>query len=65
MCIRHETHRINVTSYHFLTFAFLPLLAAATTVGKFPENGNVVNIASLSGMCKTSQRGQFNYNSAK
>lgn len=62
---REETHRINTTSYHFLTFAFLPLLAAAKTIGGYAEPGNIVNIASLSGLCKTSQRGQFNYNSGK
>ena len=54
-----------MTSYHFATFAFLPLLAAAKTVGQYPEPGNVVNMASLSGMTRTSQRGQFNYNSSK
>jgi NAD(P)-dependent dehydrogenase (short-subunit alcohol dehydrogenase family) len=65
LIIRAETHAINTTSYHFLTFAFLPLLAAAKTVGNYEEPGNIVNIASLSGLCKTSQRGQFNYNSGK
>ncbi|TYJ56365.1 hypothetical protein B9479_002913 [Cryptococcus floricola] len=58
-------HRINTASYYFTTFAFLPLLDAAQKVGKFPEPGNVLNLSSVSGICKTSQRGQFSYNSNK
>ncbi|RSH79180.1 uncharacterized protein EHS24_001219 [Apiotrichum porosum] len=57
----YDTH---VTAVHFMTAAFLPLLAAATDHG-FPEPGNIVNIASLSGITRTSQRGQFNYNASK
>jgi NAD(P)-dependent dehydrogenase (short-subunit alcohol dehydrogenase family) len=34
-------------------------------VGGYPEPGNVINIASMSGVTTTSQRGQFNYNSGK
>ncbi|ORY27931.1 hypothetical protein BCR39DRAFT_536852 [Naematelia encephala] len=60
-----ETYRINTASYHFTTFALLPLLAAAKTVGNFPEPGNVVNLSSMSGITRTSQRGQFNYNASK
>lgn len=60
-----ETYRINTTSYYFTTFAFLPLLAAAKTVGGAPEPGNVLNISSMSGITKTSQRGQINYNASK
>ncbi|EKD05522.1 hypothetical protein A1Q2_00283 [Trichosporon asahii var. asahii CBS 8904] len=56
---------INVTSVHFTTFAFLPLLAAAREVGGAPEPGNVINIASISGITYTSQGGQFSYNSTK
>ena len=62
---RANTHRINTASYHFTTFAFLPFLCAAKSKGGFPEPGNVVNIASLSGITRTSQHGQFNYNSGK
>ena len=62
---RADTYQINCASYHFLSFAFLPLLAAAKTVGKFAEPGNIVNVASLSGITKTSQKGQFNYNASK
>ncbi|WVQ85687.1 hypothetical protein IAT38_007853 [Cryptococcus sp. DSM 104549] len=60
-----DAYRINTASYYFTTFAFLPLLAAATSVGKFGEPGNVVNLSSMSGITKTSQRGQFSYNSNK
>jgi NAD(P)-dependent dehydrogenase (short-subunit alcohol dehydrogenase family) len=60
-----ETYKINTASYHFTSFAFLPLLAAAKTVGGFPEPGNIINLSSMSGITKTSQRGQFNYNASK
>ncbi|WVQ66616.1 uncharacterized protein L199_004800 [Kwoniella botswanensis] len=60
-----DVWRINTASYHFTTFAFLPLLAAAKTLGGFPEPGNVVNLSSMSGITKTSQRGQFHYNCGK
>lgn len=62
---RGETYKINTASYHFTTFAFLPLLAAAKSVGNYPEPGNVINLSSMSGITKTSQRGQFNYNASK
>lgn len=62
---RLNTYKINTASYHFTTFAFLPLLAAAKTVGGSPEPGNIVNLSSMSGITKTSQRGQFNYNAGK
>ncbi|KAK8849386.1 hypothetical protein IAR55_004718 [Kwoniella newhampshirensis] len=61
----NDLYRINTASYHFTTFAFLPLLAAAKTVGNYPEPGNIVNISSMSGITKTSQKGQFNYNASK
>ncbi|WWC65526.1 uncharacterized protein I303_108144 [Kwoniella dejecticola CBS 10117] len=60
-----KVFRINTSSIHFTTFAFLPLLATAKTVGGYPEPGNVVNLASMSGITKTSQRGQFHYNCGK
>ncbi|ORY28964.1 hypothetical protein BCR39DRAFT_533360 [Naematelia encephala] len=60
-----EMHRINTAAPYFLTSALLPLLSAAQTVGNYPEPGNVVNVASLSGITRTSQRGQFSYNSSK
>ncbi|WWC93150.1 uncharacterized protein L201_008117 [Kwoniella dendrophila CBS 6074] len=60
-----DVWRINTASYHFTAFAFLPLLAAAKTIGKFSEPGNIVNLASMSGITKTSQRGQFHYNAGK
>ncbi|KAL7423818.1 hypothetical protein Q5752_001402 [Cryptotrichosporon argae] len=59
-----STYSINAASYYFTSWAFLPLLTAAKSHG-FPEPGNVVNIASMSGITQTSQRGQFNYNAAK
>jgi NAD(P)-dependent dehydrogenase (short-subunit alcohol dehydrogenase family) len=60
-----QTYQINCASYYFTSFAFLPLLAAAKTVGNYPEPGNIINIASVSGITYTSQRGQFNYNASK
>ncbi|WWC73384.1 uncharacterized protein I206_107351 [Kwoniella pini CBS 10737] len=60
-----DTFKNNVASYHFTTFAFLPLLAAAKTIGGFSEPGNIVNLSSMSGITKTSQHGQFNYNAGK
>lgn len=60
-----ECYKINTASYHFTSFAFLPLLAAAKSVGGYPEPGNIVNLSSMSGITKTSQRGQFNYNAGK
>lgn len=62
---RLDTYKINSASYHFTTFAFLPLLAAAKTVGGAAEPGNVINLSSMSGITNTSQRGQFNYNASK
>lgn len=59
-----DTYRINSASYFFTTMALLPLLDAARA-GGFPEPGNVINISSMSGITKTSQRGQFNYNASK
>ncbi|KAI5451823.1 hypothetical protein NCC49_001469 [Naganishia albida] len=60
-----QTYQINCASYYFTSFAFLPLLAAAKTVGNYPEPGNIINIGSVSGVTYTSQRGQFNYNASK
>lgn len=62
---RGETYKINTASYHFTTFAFLPLLSAAKSVGDYPEPGNIINLSSMSGITKTSQRGQFGYNASK
>lgn len=62
---RLDAYRINTASYYFTSFAFLPLLAAAKSVGNFSEPGNIINVASISGMTATSQGGQFSYNSSK
>lgn len=60
-----EAYQINCASYYFTTWAFIPLLAAAKTVGGADEPGNVLNIASISGLTVTSQRGQMSYNASK
>ncbi|WRT64110.1 uncharacterized protein IL334_001039 [Kwoniella shivajii] len=60
-----NAYQINTASYYFTSFAFLPLLAAAKTIGGFPEPGNILNLGSVSGMTKTSQKGQFSYNANK
>jgi NAD(P)-dependent dehydrogenase (short-subunit alcohol dehydrogenase family) len=62
---RLDTYKINTASYHFTAFAFLPLLCAAKSIGGAPEPGNIITIASMSGITLTSQRGQFNYNASK
>lgn len=62
---RLDCYQINTASYYFTSFAFLPLLAAAKTAGGSSEPGNIINISSMSGITKTSQRGQFSYNAGK
>lgn len=52
--VRLDMYRINVASYHFNTLAFLPFLAAAKTVGQFPEPGNVINVSSIGGISPSS-----------
>ncbi|WWC66349.1 uncharacterized protein I206_100250 [Kwoniella pini CBS 10737] len=60
-----NAYQINTASYYFTSFAFLPLLSAAKTVGGYPEPGNILNLGSVSGITKTSQKGQFSYNANK
>lgn len=62
---RTDLYKINTASYHFTTFAFLPLLSAAKSIGNYAEPGNVIILSSMSGITSTSQRGQFNYNASK
>jgi len=58
-----SSYQSLVPQVFFMTTAFLPLLAKATEV--HPEfSATVINIASISGMVKTSQH-HFAYNSAK
>ncbi|TXT06400.1 uncharacterized protein COLE_05731 [Cutaneotrichosporon oleaginosum] len=59
-----EVCSTHCASPYFTTAAFLPLLAAAKDHG-FAEPGNVIQIASLSGITRTSQRGQMPYNVSK
>jgi NAD(P)-dependent dehydrogenase (short-subunit alcohol dehydrogenase family) len=54
--------RFPPASYYFTSFALLPLLTKAKTLGNYPEAGSIINISSISGITKTSQRGQFSYN---
>lgn len=56
-------YAINTASIYFSTAAFLPLLVA--TRNYRGVSGNVVNTTSISGITKTSQKGQFSYNSNK
>lgn len=58
-----HTYQINTASYYFTAWAFLPLLSAAKA--DWGEPGNILNIASMSGITYTSQKGQFNYNAGK
>jgi NAD(P)-dependent dehydrogenase (short-subunit alcohol dehydrogenase family) len=59
-----QMYAINVASYYFVSAAFLSLLVAARSHG-FSEAGNIINVSSMSGITKTSQNGQFAYNSSK
>lgn len=58
-----EPYLINVASYYFCTAAFLPLLVRGREA--FANSGSVLNISSMSGLTKTSQRGQYSYNASK
>lgn len=59
-----STYQTNVTAQFFASIAFLPLLSKATanTPG---YSASIVNIASISGMLKSSSNGQFAYASSK
>jgi NAD(P)-dependent dehydrogenase (short-subunit alcohol dehydrogenase family) len=56
-------YRTNVSSVFFLTTAFLPMLQKSSELHQ-GWSSTVINIASVSGMVKTSQ-GQFPYNTSK
>ncbi|EKD02887.1 hypothetical protein A1Q2_02831 [Trichosporon asahii var. asahii CBS 8904] len=58
-----QTYQINTASYYFTAWAFLPLLSASKE--PWGEPGSILNIASMSGITYTSQKGQFNYNASK
>ncbi|KAI0650380.1 NAD(P)-binding protein [Trametes meyenii] len=54
-------YRTNVIGYFFTTAAFIPLLSAAARAG---HTASVINIASMSGITRTSQH-HFKYNVSK
>jgi len=54
-------YRTNVIGYFFTTVAFLPLLSAANSPG---HTGTVINVSSISGIMRSSQK-HFMYNVSK
>lgn len=61
--IWQKTFQTNVTAHHFMSAAFLPLLAKG--IKKAGRGGGIVNTASVSGVLKTSSGGQFAYAASK
>jgi NAD(P)-dependent dehydrogenase (short-subunit alcohol dehydrogenase family) len=59
-----ETFETNVTAGYFVAAAFLPLLAKGTA-SKPGYSTSIVNVASISGMMRTSSEAQFAYASSK
>lgn len=59
-----DCYRINTASYYFISAALLPLLAKGK-IGDRSVPGMILNISSVSGLTKTAQMGQFNYNCTK
>lgn len=65
-----RTFRTNVFSYYYVSAAFLPLLVKANKPDEKHKNAknwdpSIINITSISGITKTSQHGQFGYNTSK
>lgn len=58
-----DVWRTNVTQCYFMSTAFLPLLAKATT-HEYGYSGVIINVASISGLVKTMQH-HPQYNSSK
>lgn len=67
-------YQTNVASYYFTSFAFLPLLAAASTKSSplttngstaSPVAGSIINIASISALTPTIQNSSCAYNTSK
>lgn len=59
-----STFETNVTALYFTSTAFLPLLGKATQTTK-GYSASIANIASISGMMRTSSGGQFAYAASK
>jgi len=65
-----NTYRTNVFALYYVAAAFLPLLVKANKPDEMHKNAKnwnpaVINISSISGITKTTQHGQFAYNSSK
>jgi len=65
-----DVYKTNVFGYYYVSAAFLPLLVKANKSDPMHKNSkdfsaNIVNISSISGITKTTQGGQFAYNSSK
>lgn len=59
-----ETFETNVTAQFFVAAAFIPLLSKGTA-NTHGYSSSIVNIASISGMMRTSSSGQFAYAASK
>ncbi|ORY56584.1 uncharacterized protein BCR38DRAFT_450651 [Pseudomassariella vexata] len=59
-----KSYLTNCTSIYFVTAAFLPLLAKASS-SPSEKVGSVINISSVSGLLKISQDSQYSYNCSK
>lgn len=65
-----DVYKTNVYGYYYVSSKFLPLLVAANGADPMHKNRkdfhpNIINICSISGITKTTQGGQFAYNSSK
>ncbi|TFY68408.1 hypothetical protein EVJ58_g1038 [Rhodofomes roseus] len=59
-----ETFETNVTAQYFTAAAFIPLLSKGTA-NTHGYSASIVNVASISGMMRTSSSGQFAYAASK
>jgi len=65
-----DVFKTNVYGYYYVSAAFLPLLVKANKADPMHKNkkdwsANIINICSISGITKTTQGGQFAYNTSK
>jgi len=65
-----DTYRTNVFALYYTSVAFVPLLTKGNHEDKMHKvakdfSPSIINICSISGITKTTQHGQFAYNSSK
>lgn len=66
----NDVYTTNVYGYYYVSAKFIPLLVKANKPDRLHKNSkdfapNIINICSISGITKTTQHGQFAYNSSK